>query len=251
MAICKLCLEDRKLVKSHIIPKFMFKNMKDDNNIFYEVTYDLDTNKFTHRKTQIEDYDKNILCERCDNAILGGKYEKYSEKALYGNDLPEEIAPKCTNYKNPDDGAEYSICKNINYKKLKLFLLSLLWRSSVTDRPYFKEVSLGPKHEERLRKIILEDEDIPHDEYPIVITSFMRTDNKFDALIAQPKRIKTKTGLNGYIFLMNGMQFIIYVNSRNHKLTPELEEISLKEDELVILHLKNGQERQFIKMLTE
>lgn len=249
MPQCRLCLEDKKLVKSHIIPKFMFKKMKDGDNVFYEVLFNLATNESKYKKTQIEDYDKNILCENCDNAILGGSYEKYFEKVMYGENLPYDIAPRCTNYKNPNDGTEYSICKNINYTKLKLFLLSILWRSSITDRPYFENVSIGYKHEERLREIIYTGEHIPFDEYPVIITSFLRTDNKLDNLIAQPKRIRTKSGLNGYMFLINSFQFIMYVNAKNHKVSKEIEEICLKEDELITLHLSKGEELEFIKML--
>lgn len=75
MGICRLCGNEGKFVKSHIIPKFLFKKMKDDDFVFYEVTYDLDTNKSKTKKTQIEDFDKNILCESCDNKLLGGVYE--------------------------------------------------------------------------------------------------------------------------------------------------------------------------------
>ena len=61
MGICKLCGNENKLVKSHIIPKFMFKKMKNEENVFYEVIYNLDSNKTKTKKTQIEDYDKNTF----------------------------------------------------------------------------------------------------------------------------------------------------------------------------------------------
>ena len=160
MGICKLCENENKLVKSHIIPKFMFKKMKNEENVFYEVIYNLDTTKLKTKKTQIEDYDKNILCEACDNKILGGLYESYAQKAIYGGELPVEVSPKCANYQNPDDGAEYSICVNFDYQKLKNFYLSILWRASITDRSFFNHVNLGKKHEERIRKILLNNEKV-------------------------------------------------------------------------------------------
>ncbi|AYN04520.1 hypothetical protein [Flavobacterium sp. 140616W15] len=246
---CKLCGNKGKLVKSHIIPKFMFKKMKDEDNVFYEIIYDPDTNTSKSKKTQIEDYDRNILCENCDNKILGGIYESYAQKALYGGSLPVEVSPECKNYKNSDDGAEYSICKNFDYQKIKNFYLSILWRASITDRSFFNQVNLGKKHEERIREILFNNEKVSEDEYPIVITSFMRTENTLENLIAQPKRIKTKSGLNGYIFLIDSLQFIIYVNSHEHKLTREIKQISLKEEEMVTLHLPKGKEIEFLKIL--
>lgn len=249
MGICRLCEKEGKLVKSHIIPKFMFNKMKDDENVFYVLTYDLDTNSSKSKKTQIEDFDKNILCESCDNKILGGIYESYAQKAIYGGELPVEVSPECTNYINPNDGAEYSICRNYDYAKLKNFYLSMLWRASITNRPFFNQVNLGKKHEERIREILLNNEKISQDEYPIVITSFMRTENSLENLIAQPKRIKTKSGLNGYIFLLDSLQFIIYVNSPAHKLTEVIRKIMMKEEELITIHLPNGKELEFIKMM--
>lgn len=248
MGICKLCGNENKLVKSHIIPKFMFKKMKNEDNIFYEAIYNLESNKIKTKKTQIEDYDKNILCETCDNKILGGIYESYAQKAIYGGELPIEVSPKCVNYQNPNDGAEYSICKNFDYQKLKNFYLSVLWRASITDRPFFNYVELGKKHEERIRTILLNNEKISQDEYPIVITSFMRTENTLENLIAEPRRIKTKSGLNGYMFLIDSLQLIIYVNSPKHKITDEIKKLSMKEDEMITMHVPNGKEIEFLQI---
>ncbi|MCC9019794.1 hypothetical protein [Flavobacterium lipolyticum] len=220
--------------------------MKNDENAFYQVIYNLDSKEFKTKKTQIEDYDRNILCENCDNKILGGIYESYSQKAIYGGELPIDVSPKCENYQNPNDGAEYSICKNFDYTKIKNFYLSILWRASVTNRPFFNHVNLGKKHEERIRNILLNNEKVSENEYPIVITSFMRANNNLENLIAEPRRIKTKSGLNGYMFLMDSLQFMIYVNSPEHKITEVIKKLSLKENEMITMHLPNGKEVEFL-----
>jgi hypothetical protein len=242
----------KKLIEAHIIPKFMFKKMKDENHSFYNITYNLDTKQTKSKKTQKEDYDKNILCGDCDNGIIGGIYEDYAKDALYGENLNPEIAPKCENFKNPVDGAEYSICNNIDYTKMKLFLLSLLWRASITDRPTFNEVNIGSKHKEILRKMIYENSAPSETEYPIIITSFMRTENKLDNMIFQPKRIRTKGGLNGYSFLIDSLEFIFFVNSVNHKLPEYVLKSTIKQSgELTTLHLPIGSEIEFLKQILE
>jgi hypothetical protein len=252
MGICKLCQKEKKLIDAHIVPKFMFKKMKDENHSFYDITYNLDTKQTKSKKTQKEDYDKNILRGDCDNGIIGAIYEDYAKEALYGENLNIEIAPKCENFLNPDDGAEYSICKNIDYTKMKLFLLSLLWRASITDRPIFNEVNIGEKHEEIIRKMIYEKTAPSETEYPIIITSFMRTENKFENLIAQPKRIRMKNGLNGYIFLIDSLQFMFFVNSSDHKLPEYVLKSTIKESgELTTLHLPKGSEIEFFKLIME
>ncbi|WP_164674245.1 hypothetical protein [Maribacter litoralis] len=245
-------MKEKKLIKAHIIPDFMYSGMKeeDDKNIFLEVTYNLDKNTRKQRKIQTGIFDKNILCEDCDNGIIGGQYEKYAQNSMYGKNIDPEIAPICKNYKNPNDGFEYSICKNIDYGKFKIFLLSILWRASITDQKIFKDVDLGNSHEESLRRIIFENMIPNEDEYPIMMTSFMRTENSLKNFIGQPKRIRFNDGLNGYVFLINSIQFMFYVNSINHKLPIYLKKTMLKKSgEMTVLHLPNGKELEFLKLL--
>jgi len=230
----------------------MYSGMKaeDDKNVFFEVTYNLDNNESKPKKIQTGDFDKNILCEDCDNRIIGGIYEKYAQKAMYGKDIDSKIAPICKNYQNPNDGAEYSICTNIDYTKMKLFLLSILWRASITDRKVFKDVNLGEKHEERLRKLIYENITPDENEYPIMMTSFMRTDNSLKNFIGQPQKVEYKDGLYGYIFLINSIQFMFHINSSNQKLPEYLKKTMLKKNgEMTILHFPNGKELEFIKAI--
>ena len=252
MKKCSLCLQEKKLIKAHIIPDFMYSGMKneDDKNIFYEVTYNLDNNQSKSIKIQTGDFDKNILCEDCDNRIIGANYEKYAQTSMYGKNIDPEIKPDCKNYINPNDGAEYSICTNIDYSKMKLFLLSVLWRASITDRPAFRDVDLGKKHEERLRKLIYKNIVPAETEYPIMMTSFLRTDHSLENLIGQPQRVRFKDGLNGYVFLIDSFQFIFYVNSTDHKLPEYLERTMLRQKgEMTILHLPNGKELEFLKKI--
>ncbi|WP_179377361.1 hypothetical protein [Winogradskyella wichelsiae] len=223
---------------------------EDDKNIFYEVTYDFVNNESKSKKIQTGDFDKNILCEDCDNKILGANYEKYAKQSMYGKNIDPKIAPICKNYKTVNDDLEYTICKNINYGKMKLFLLSILWRASITDRKQFRNVQLGDKHEEKIRKLIYENITPKESEYPIMMTSFMRTKNSFKNLIGEPKRIKYKNGLNGYIFLIDSIQFIFFVNSTDHHLPKYITRTMIKENgEMTILHLPNGKELEFLKTM--
>src|SRR5680860_1072410 len=193
MGKCRLCLQDKKLISAHIIPEFMYSRMKDEKNVFYEMHLKLNKEKIRSRKVQTGEFDKTILCEDCDNRIIGANYEKYAQNSMYGKDIDLELAPICKNYQNSNDGAKYSICKNIDYGKMKLFLLSILWRASITNRKMFRDVDLGGKHEERLR-ILLYENIIPNEtEYPIVMTSFMRTNHSLKNLIGQPKRVRFKS----------------------------------------------------------
>lgn len=247
---CKLCQQERKLIKAHILPKFLYEKMKDEKNSFLSVAYDIKNFK-NHKvkKVQMEDYDPNILCSDCDNRIFGTNYENYAKIMFYGAKFPTEINPECTNYKNPNDGAEYSICKNFDYKKTKNFLLSLLWRASITNRSFFEDVDLGNKHNERLRKILYENLETNEDEYPIIISSFIRTNNKFDNLIFKPYKSKNKDGLISYIFMIDGYQYIFFIKSIDHNFPLNLRKISLTKEQFFISHLLPGMELDLFRNL--
>jgi len=243
MGKCQLCLQEKKLIKAHIIPEFLYRDIKDENNVLYKSTYNLDTLENKTQKIQTGEFDKDILCQDCDNRILGSTYERYAQSTMFGSNLNPEIAPICNNFQNPADGAEYSICTNIDYGKMKLFLLSILWRASITKRKIFKDVSLGKKHEERIR-YLLHTGNVPSEqEYPVVITSLMRTKNKLKNVIGQPKRVRFQNGLNAYIFMIHSIQFLFLVNAVDHRLPDFFTRIMLKESgEMTILHVPKGRD---------
>lgn len=245
---CKLCNQERKLIKAHILPKFLFEKMKDENNAFLTINYDLNDFK-NHRvkKVQIEDYDSKILCSDCDNRIFGRYYEDYAKIMFYGAKFPTEINPDCKNFIIPNDGSEYSICTNFDYKRTKNFLLSLLWRASVTDRKFFDEINLGAKHSERLRKILYENLETDEEEYPIIISSFIRTKNTFENSILKPFKSKNSDGLISYVFMIDGYQYIFFIKSAGHKFPTKMKKILLSKDQFFISHFKNGMELKIIE----
>ena len=245
--LCKLCKQERKLIKAHIVPKFLYEKMKDEKNRFNSVSFNIgDFENHKVKITQMEDYDPNILCQDCDNRIFGIGYERYAKNMLYGTECLTNIDLSCQNYVNPDDGAEYSICENFDYVKFKNFLLSILWRASITERPSFSEVSLGEKHNERIRKILYENLETDEDEYPIIITSFIRTENKFEDLISNPYRNRTKCGLNFYMFMINGYQFYFFIKSSDQKIPTNFKKMILTKKKLIVSHWSNGMELEII-----
>ena len=160
MGLCRLCLKEKKLLKkSHIIPDFLFKDFK-ENNYFINMKYP-EVNKVKRFYTGY--YDKDILCQQCDNEIIG-KLETYTSKAFYHKNKHENQISKAKTF----DGLELQIYANIDYKKFKLFLLSILWRASISTHEMFIDIQLGI-HEEKLRKMIYEDNPLSEKEFEICI----------------------------------------------------------------------------------
>ena len=227
----------------------MYKELYNEEHRFYEFAKkDILEGKKLKPFIQIGVFDKNILCSECDNEKLGS-LEKYAQKVLFGKNLNKEETPICKNYKVGE--YEFSECKNVDYGKFKLFLLSILWRSSITDRPTFNSVELGP-HSDKLKDMILNSNPGEELEYPITITSFIRADYHYKDLILTPRRMRSKNGHNSYVFSIGSFQFHFYINSRQHKLPEFVSEFTLKNNNTMkTIHLKDGMEIELIKKLSE
>ncbi len=156
-----MCLEHKDLCKeSHIIPKFLYKFLTGDNNLL--VYLDV---KRAHFKYNSE-YESDILCEDCDTGIIG-KLDNYAAKFLHG-EFPVKVAPRLVSV----EGQECVVRENdpnYDYTRFKLFLLSLLWRGSISSRPFFQQLKLRPTVEEDLRQMIKDNRPGEPDEYSCFI----------------------------------------------------------------------------------
>ncbi len=85
-------------------------------------------------------YDSDILCGDCDTFI--GGYDKYGKIVFQDSDL--ELFE--------GSGIAFFI-KDVDFKKLSLFILSVLWRCSITSREEFMNTELGP-YEKKIWKIL-------------------------------------------------------------------------------------------------
>lgn len=159
--ICKLCLENKELCnESHIIPRFMYKFLSGDNN---KIVY-LDVNRSYIRFNS--EYEANILCKKCDTEVIG-KLDTYAARIMHlnlssGTSRTENVGGR--DLITREDDPDY------DYRRFKLFLLSVLWRSSISSRPFFKQLKLPEQTEEDLRNRILSSEPGEPYEYPCFIT---------------------------------------------------------------------------------
>jgi len=186
--ICKLCGLENNLVDSHIIPGFMYKYLFDQKHqIFLTSSKDFKNGELKNKKRNTGVYDGEILCSTCDNEVIG-QYETYASKIIYGENISLKIAPVVNAYHN-GRGEQWSVCSNIDYKKFKLFLLSILWRASITKRDIFKEVNIG-RHEEIIRKMIWEGNPGEETDYPIILMTTANDKNMRKDFIVQPRTVK-------------------------------------------------------------
>ena len=213
MKICKLCGLPKILIKkSHIIPDFMYKGMFDENHKLVLQPFRQGTvEKWEIKKPSDGEYEGGLLCDECDNTLLGHYYEDYASRAMYGGQLLENECPtfqKCIS----QYGIGFIKCERLNYHKYKLFLLSMLWRASISTRPFFSEIKLDPIHEKEIRKMILAKDAGSVSKYPIFISSYANNLNLPKQLIAQPRQIAATDELQSYSFMINGYFYFFYLN---------------------------------------
>ncbi|NIM34962.1 MAG: hypothetical protein GTN67_05870 [Hydrotalea flava] len=130
---------------------------------------------------------------------------------MYGGQL---LASECPTFQKciSQHGIGFIKCERLNYHKYKLFLLSILWRASISTRPFFSEIKLDPIHEEEIRKMILTKDGGDVSKYPIFILSYSNNLNLPKQLIAQPRQIATTDELQTYSFMINGYFYFFYLN---------------------------------------
>lgn len=151
-------------------------------------------------------YEGGILCNQCDNEVLG-KLESYAAKVLYRNSelqFTVEEEEKIVNL----------MFKGIDYTKFKLFLISLLWRASISSQKMFSGINLGPMYEEMARKMIFENSPGPPHEFATCILGLRTTSNLALRTIIAPRRLKDN-GNTGYMFWINGLFYWYNVSDYN------------------------------------
>jgi hypothetical protein len=191
--ICRLCLKEAKLSKSHIISEFLYTPMYDEKtNRFFVISSDPERPDRT-RPTGI--YER-LLCADCEQVL--NRYEDYGAKALKGG----------TKVEYAQVGNELRM-RGVDYAKLKLFYLSLLWRMSVSTQPFFKEVALGP-HEEVLRKMLLDGRPGDVDEYGVLCVAPLFEAQHLGDWIMPPDKVRTY-GRTVYRCLIGGLLYSFFV----------------------------------------
>jgi hypothetical protein len=184
----------------------MYHFLYDEKHRIYQVT----GTDFDNAKTaQTGVNEGNILCADCDNRVLG-TLENYACKVLYGGKLHLSSAK----YETPD-GIKYTEIQGLDYNRFKLFLLSLLWRASISKDDFFSCVSLGP-HEERIRSMIIGNNPDTKKVFPCVISSAHEGGDLVNGIIFQPRKNHFNHRVN-YTFFIGGLFYFFRINDREEE----------------------------------
>lgn len=217
---CRGCGEEKKLINAHIIPKSFYMNLRSDGNHLDVIHNSRPERKM---KSYIGDYDQDILCKECDSLFEKGDH--------YAKELLIDRFPLFKELKNHDTLVGWDMGK-IDFDLLKHFFLSVLWRASITTRPFFKHVNLG-KHEDEVKKIIWGKSTDINNTYTIVLSKFIpKVDTTIEKTILDPD-FHRLDGLNYYRLYLAGYTAWIKVDKRRAQ--DRLAKIELSNSQTIIV----------------
>jgi hypothetical protein len=192
---CSLCQSSRPLQNPHIIPEFLYKQPYDKIHRFHIISSLPSKSESFGQKG----FREKLLCAPCEQKFA--RWEKYTKEVLMDSaDIRIEKKRKILKL------------LNLNYRTFRLFLLSLLWRMGVSKLEFFSDVNLGSKHQEILRRALLDEDPLEPLQYPCLMAAVCIKGEFHTDWISQPMHNKSGS-YHCHCIVINGILFCFYVSS--------------------------------------
>ena len=227
--LCKFCGRNTELIEAHIVPKPFYTYFISDGD--KKPLIIIDKSKPFESRCPKGFYDKSILCGDCDKRF--GVYDQEAIKLFLSDLSPYE--------KRAGDDSIYIIPPNAyNYKKLKLFFISMLWRASVSSNSSFQHVKLGDKYE-KLALAVLKNPELDNEKlFPVFIFKLKETPKyPIEGVFIDPTYYRLRN-VRMYKFVFAGYSFNIKADKQ--ELMPEFSKIALKSNSELVIVGKSPQE---------
>ena len=192
---CKLCGKDKKLVRAHIIPKSLWKPLFDDEQSpqSHSTAPTVDD-----KKSPVGIYDTEILCAQCESIF--SPWDDYAQKLLLAKPSEERYVI--------NNGQKIAYVETtIDYAKLKLFFISLLWKAAVSNHFFCARVNVGP-FEPQLRRMIIKADPGDSDTFAVMVT---KCDERLGPIVLNPQPERWGE-INYYRFYLAGYMAYIKVD---------------------------------------
>lgn len=197
---CRLCKQNKPLLKSHIFPEWLYTPLYDKNHRFSV----LSTNENKRRGTRPKGIYERLLCQECE--VQMSRWEGYARGVFYGDDPGIKI----------EYYGDRVVLSGLRYTPFKLFQMSLIWRASITNRQEIHKIHLGP-HAERFRKMLFEECSGESHQYPAILMSLPRSlDQIVREFVFPPEPLPKKIdGHTGYRAVFGGLFWLFIVSSHS------------------------------------
>lgn len=158
-----------------------------------------------------------LLCGLCERKFETN--ETYVRELLYGTAPPplvkSSIGVVVADFAGQPgfDGLLNARKATVDYKRLKLFQLSLLWRAGVANGPFFEIVRLGEFHETKLRNLLTAENPGAELDYACIMIDLQLNGKGCKDWIETPKRSKDGHQVS-YQFIIGGYMFLFTVSKQ-------------------------------------
>ena len=228
IGFCQYCKENKSLCNAHITPKCFY--VKSSDKPFLQISENQ-----VLKRLPVGFYDNGILCRDCD-----GKFSPNEEyaKRLFNDEFLQQFRSNI--YKNA-----YVLEKNdFNYTKVRQFVLSMLWKASVSKKNECSCVHLGKYEDVCLRVLKDPTEDIS-DLFNILIFKFKERELK-GLVFVEKARINNDIV---YIFVAGGFLFYVFPSFGFNKNNKLLKDWCLNSDTMKILEVDKNFNKTHDKLL--
>jgi hypothetical protein len=198
------------LRNSHVISEFFYLPFYDQNNHKYSVVK-LNTPSLNSYPVQkgVREY---LLCHECEQQL--GQYEDYVRNLLYDASGGLRIT-------------SFPHTVGVDYAKVRLFQLSILWRASISNREFFANIKLAHVDEERLRDMIHQKNPGSWDDFGCYVIGDVK--GRAKEFMEQPGKLNIPwIQTDSYSFMMAGMMWIFFKEAAH--LPPEVSPYIVRED---------------------
>lgn len=210
MGICRLCLESEvALQNSHIISEFNYEACYDEIHRFRK----LSSRGPKHEKYEQQGFREYLLCQNCETRF--SVWENYAKKVI------NDGGPRLVN-----SGPLGYVFDSIEYAPFRLYGLSILWRMGISTLEMFSQVNLG-KHEEKLRRAILEGNPLRPWNYPFILVA-TTINGKFYPDVIVPPSMSRNGSQHIYRVVISGIVYVYSVAS--HRAESQFLDLALTEN---------------------
>ncbi len=231
--VCKLCGAVGALCVSHIVPDFYLRSMlwkRPTGSAGQPQPFTFmmssrpdrpDGLKQRGHWEKIVGLTERLLCPACEARFQ--VYEVYARNLLYGNAAgPLKKLPLGASVSGLPVGATFGHLLDVrqvagvDYRKLRLFQLSLLWRASVASGSYFEDFSIGNTDEAIVREMLHCENPGEETNYCCVMIDLQHKGRGCEDFLPQPQRQRDpRTKHYFYAFVLGGYYFNFHVPPQN------------------------------------
>ena len=212
IGVCKLCLKERELQKSHFIPQEIFKRVqgikgKDRNPVVMTRAISLRTSE------QLQDY---LLCAECEGRFNRGGEQWMLRMMGSGNRFPlrDRLVLALPGRQLPDSSKYSGVKLGIDTQRIAYFALSVVWRAAAhvwrgTLGGGCSRLILG-ETEEHIRQYLLGERLFPED---VAVTIHVCTDRVSRGVLLPPADAGSTFGPGIEMTLLGVYFFVFFGNS--------------------------------------